>query len=63
MEPMKKIVVEPLVKPVSNEDLDKRLKRIETSTHIQTALLILGFIGIITLGSLVAKGKEMIKFK
>ena len=39
----------------------KRMKRIELSTHVQTALIIVGFLGIVSLATLVGKLKNNFK--
>jgi hypothetical protein len=41
--------------------LNKRMKRIETSTHIHTIVVIIGFLGVISLGSLIQNLKSKIK--
>lgn len=41
--------------------INKRVKRMETSTHIQTFLMVAGFIGIISLAALGEKLKKVIK--
>ena len=41
--------------------LNKRIKRMEASQHIQTAIVIIGFLGIISWASLVSKVKNGIK--
>lgn len=41
--------------------LSKRMKRIEASTHLQTLIVIIGFLGIVNLGSLISKVKNNIK--
>lgn len=38
--------------------LSKRMKRIEASTHLQTIIVVIGFLGIVSLGSLIAKIKN-----
>lgn len=38
--------------------LSKRMRRIEASTHLQTAIVIIGFLGIVSLGSLISKIKN-----
>jgi hypothetical protein len=38
--------------------LSKRMKRIEASTHLQTAIVIIGFLGIISIGSLIKTVKN-----
>lgn len=40
--------------------LNKRLKRMEISQNIQTMVVILGFVGIVSLGTLLAKVKSKI---
>lgn len=40
--------------------MNKRLKRMEISQNIQTAIVLLGFVGIISLGGLVSKIKSKI---
>ena len=40
--------------------MNKRLKRMEISQNIQTAIVLLGFIGVISLSSLAAKIKNKI---
>ena len=40
--------------------MNKRLKRMEISQNIQTAIVLLGFVGIISLSSLAAKIKSKI---
>jgi hypothetical protein len=47
-----------------SEKLDKmnqRLKRMEASQHIQTAIVIIGFLGIVSFASLLSKVKNGIK--
>lgn len=41
--------------------LNKRLKRIQSSTDIQTGLMILAFLGLVSLASLVNEVKKTIK--
>lgn len=41
--------------------LSQRMKRIEASTHIHTLVVIIGFLGIVSLGTLLSKVKEKIK--
>lgn len=41
--------------------LHRRVRRMETSTHIQTFLMVAGFIGIISLAALGEKLKKLIK--
>ncbi len=51
--------IKPLTVDEKLDAMNKRLKRIQLSTDIQTAIAIIGFLGIITLGSLLkgdAKG-------
>ncbi len=50
-------------KEVTLQDLEKRLKRMERSTHIQTAIILLGFLGIVTLTSVLNKGSKVINGK
>lgn len=38
--------------------INKRLKHIAASTHIQTAIMIVGFLGILSLGALLTKVKN-----
>jgi hypothetical protein len=38
--------------------LSRRMKRIEFSTHIQTAFVVIAFLGIVSLASLVDKVKN-----
>ncbi len=40
--------------------MNKRLKRMEISQNIQTAIVLLGFIGVISLSSLASKIKNKI---
>jgi hypothetical protein len=40
--------------------LSRRMKRIEVSTHLQTAIIIIGFLGIVSLAGLVDKLKTKI---
>ena len=35
--------------------LNKRMKRMEVSTHIQTLIILAGFIGVVTFGELLKK--------
>jgi hypothetical protein len=41
--------------------IKKQMRRIEISTHVQTAIVIIGFLGIISLGAMVGKLKKVIK--
>jgi hypothetical protein len=41
--------------------LNKRLKHIQYSTDIQTAIVIIGFLGVISMGVLIAKVKDGVK--
>jgi hypothetical protein len=41
--------------------IEKRLRRMEVSTHIHTAVVIIGFLGIISLGAMLGKIKKVIK--
>ena len=43
------------------ELINKRIKRMEVSTHIQTILMVVGFLGIISLASAAEKIKTIIK--
>ncbi len=43
------------------DKLNQRIKRMEYSQHIQTAIVIIGFLGIISFSSLVNKVKNGIK--
>lgn len=48
-----------------SEKLDKlnlRLKRMEISQHIQTIIVVIGFLGIISFGALLNKVKAKIKW-
>jgi hypothetical protein len=40
--------------------LNRRIKRLEASTHVQTAILVLGFIGIVSFASLMKDAKKII---
>jgi hypothetical protein len=40
--------------------LNKRMKRVEISTHLQTAVVVIGFLGIVSLASLIDKLKHRI---
>ena len=41
--------------------LNERLKRMQRNSAIQTAIVVLGFIGIISFGALLQKGKKILK--
>jgi len=41
--------------------IEKRLRRMEVSTHIHTAVVIIGFLGIISLGTMLSKLKKVVK--
>jgi hypothetical protein len=41
--------------------LNRKIKHIEVSTHIQTAIMIIGFLGIISLATLISKVKNGLK--
>jgi hypothetical protein len=41
--------------------LSKRMRRMEISTNLQTAIMVIGFLGIVSLSTLVVKLKERIK--
>ena len=43
--------------------INRRVRRIETSTHIQTFIIIVGFIGIVSFASLVKEGKKILNSK
>jgi len=38
--------------------INKRIKRVEMSTHLHTFIVIIGFLGIVSLGTLIAKLKN-----
>ena len=42
------------------DNIQRRLRRLETSTHIQTFVIILGFIGIFSFASLMKDAKKII---
>lgn len=42
------------------DSIQRRLRRVETSTHIQTFVIILGFIGIVSFASLMKDAKKII---
>jgi hypothetical protein len=42
------------------DKLNQRIKRMEISQHIQTAIVIIGFLGIVSFGSLLHKVKTKI---
>lgn len=47
--------------PSDTEKIDflvKKIKHIELSTHIQTAIMIVGFFGILSVGALLSKVKK-----
>jgi hypothetical protein len=39
--------------------INKRIKRVEMSTHLHTLIVIIGFLGIVSLGTLIAKIKNV----
>ncbi len=41
--------------------LNKRLKHIQWSTDIQTAIMVIGFLGVISIGVLITKVKDGVK--
>lgn len=41
--------------------INRKIKHIEVSTHIQTAIMIIGFLGIISLATLISKIKNEVK--
>jgi hypothetical protein len=41
--------------------LNRRLRRMEVSQHIQTAIVVIAFLGIVSLGTLIKKTKRLIK--
>ncbi len=43
--------------------LNKRMKHIQWSTDIQTAIIVIGFLGILTFGALIAKVKNSVHLK
>lgn len=43
------------------DHIHKQMRRMEISTHIQTAIVVIGFLGIISLGALIEKTKGKIK--
>lgn len=40
--------------------INKRVKRMEASTHVQTFIMVIGFIGILSLSAAVAQIKKII---
>ena len=42
------------------DNIQRRLRHVETSTHIQTFVIILGFIGIVSFASLMKDAKKII---
>lgn len=51
----------PLTDSEKLDKLNQRLKRMEASQHIQTAIAVVVFLGILNFSSLLAKAKSTIK--
>ncbi len=51
-------------KPLTDSEkldiLSKRMRRMEINSHIQTAIVVLGFLGVLSLASLVDKVKSKV---